>query len=212
MTVRLWIGPLAYGFSKKNGQVELSRTTDAASLPLERAEPPPGVSQMASQVDQTVAPYGRLLIDITGLDSAPVRVGSAQLVSAGGVSGFIRFRYAPRGQEAIVPLEAGGIGTYVLAFDSTDGIATGVALANGSASAANIPATIYDESGTQVGSGTVSLPANGQTAFVLGDRFAAVANRRGTVEFTTPANGSVGLLGLRFPPSGAFTTIPIISP
>jgi len=52
------------------------------------------------------------------------------------------------------------------------------------------------------------LPANGHTSFVLTDRFAVAANRRGTIEFDTPSGGQISALGLRFTENG-FTTIPV---
>ena len=127
------------------------------------------------------------------------------------MGGFIRFRYAPRDQEAIVPLEHRNASSYVLAFDNTNGIATGVAVANLLAVPANIPVLIRDNTGAQIGSASVSLPADGHAAFVLTDRFSSTVNQTGTIEFDTPPSGQITVLGLRFPPSGKFTTIPVIA-
>ena len=75
---------------------------------------------------------------------------------------------------------------YVIPFDHTGGIATGTAISNVSALAINVPVILRDDAGNQIGTGSIPLPANGHTAFVLGSQFPVTANIRGTIEFTTP--------------------------
>ncbi len=168
-------------------------------------------SVTTAAVDQTLAPHARLVIQSNATDGAPLQTGSAQLTSNGSVSGFIRFRYGPRDQEAIVPIESSNAATYGLAYDNTNGLATGVAVANVSNAAATIPVIIRDSAGTQTESDSFVLSANGHTSFVLSNRFAATANQTGTIEFDTPAGGSISVLGIRFPASGAFSTIPVVT-
>ena len=163
----------------------------------------------AASLDQTLAAGATLVIDSTGADSQGTQIGSAQLSTAGNVGGFVRFRYAPIDQEAAVPLEIRNAGFYVLAFDSTNGLATGVGLANLTAAPANIPVVIRDNSGIQIDSGNISLPARGHFAFVAGNQFPRAAGQSGTLEFDTPAGFRISVLGLRFSPSGRFTTIPV---
>ena len=57
--------------------------------------------------------------------------GSAQLSTTGNVSGFVIFRH--NDQEAVVPLESRNANSYLLAFDNTNGTATGIAVNNVSA-------------------------------------------------------------------------------
>jgi hypothetical protein len=38
-----------------------------------------------------------------------------------------------------------------------------------------------------------------------------VAGKRGTVEFDTPADGQISVLGLHATPTGAITTIPVLA-
>ncbi len=171
-----------------------------------------GNSTNASSVDQTLAPHAHLVIQSNAVDGAPLQIGSAQLTTNGKISGFIRFRYAPRDQEAIVPIESRNDGSYILAFDNTGGLATGVAVANQSALPVTLGAVIRDNTGAPFGLGTVHLQANGHSAFVLSDQFPSTGNISGTVEFLTPANGPVSVLGLRFPASGQFSTIPVVAP
>ncbi len=173
------------------------------SLPVVPGFPP------TTAIGRAVAPNTTLLIDSSNSDA--LQTGYAHLNSDAGIEGFIRFRYAPRDQEAIVPLETRNAASYVLAFDNTSGIATGAAIANLTATPANIPVLIRNNTGAQIGSGTISLAAKGHASFVLSDRFANAANQTATIEVDTPANGQISVLGLRFPPSGRFTTIPVIA-
>ena len=116
-----------------------------------------GTSTTASSVDQTLAPHAHLVIQSNAMDGAPLQIGSAQLTTNGKVSGFIRFRYGPRDQEAIVPIESRNDGSYVLAFDNTGGLETGVAVANQSAQPVTIGPVIRDNTGAPFGLGTVQL-------------------------------------------------------
>jgi len=162
-------------------------------------------------LQQTLAPNARLVVNIAGSESAPLQIGSAHLASSAGVSGFIRYSYLPAGQDAIVPLETRQAASYVFPFDNTGGAGTGVAVANSSATAATIPVIIYDATGAQIASDTLTLPAHGQTAFVLGDRIPATVNSKGSARFKTPTFGAISVLGVRSPSSGAFTTIPVMT-
>ena len=46
---------------------------------------------------------------------------------------------------------------------------------------------------------------------MLSDRFTSTVNQTGTIEFDTPQGGQISVLGLRFPPSGRVTTIPVLA-
>jgi len=126
------------------------------------------------------------------------------------VSGFAIFQNS--GQEAVVPLASGNPSAQFLVFDNTGGLATGMALANGSGSPAAVPVTLRNEAGWWLANTTINLPANGHTSFVLTDYFPAAANIRGSVEFDTPAGGQVSAIGIRATPAGAYTTIPVMTP
>jgi hypothetical protein len=179
----------------------------ALSLPITFPQTP-SANINTSSLDRTLEPYQTLLLETTGPESTPVKVGSMQVSSDGSISGFIVFHRTMDGQEAVVPLEVRKASAYVLPFDNTSGLVAGVAVANTSAQAVNIPVVIRDDNGAQIGTGAVALPANGHTSFVLTDRFAVAANRRGTIEFDTPSGGQISALGLRFTENG-FTTIPV---
>jgi hypothetical protein len=185
-------------------------TDDGNPLPLSLTFPQSGGSSTAAFLDQTLPPHSRSVISAAG--SSVVQVGSARLTSDGAVTGFIRFRYGPWDQETIVPVDSRSANSYTLAFDNTNGAASGVAVVNLASTPANIPVVIRDASGAQIGSGAIALPANGHSSFTSTDRFAATVNQQGTIEFDTPAGGQIGVLGIRFPQSGAFTSIPVVTP
>ncbi len=165
----------------------------------------------ATSVTQTLAPGATLIIVSTG---APQLItGSAQLTSTGNVSGFVIFRH--NNQEAVVPLESRNASAYVLAFDNTNGTATGIAVNNVSTAAqVSIPVVVRDDAGNQIASDTLNIAANGHYAFTLGiDRYPMALTIRGTIEFDKPPNAQIGALGIRIPTGAAhtFTTLPALA-
>ena len=173
---------------------------------------PPGgaATSTSSTVDQTLAAGAMLIVQSAAplSDPAPT-IGSAQLTTNGNVGGFVIFRYNPNGQEAVVPMENRTASAYVLAFDNTNGTATGVAINTVSAQTVNIPVVVRDDMGTQIATDTLALASNGHLAFTLvTDKYPATANIRGTIEFGTPAGGVIGALGIRIPVAHTFTTLP----
>jgi hypothetical protein len=167
-----------------------------------------GTAMTTSTISQTIAAGATLLILTQGSNAL---VGSAQLTTPGSVSCFAIFRYNPTGQEAVVPLETRNANAYDLAFDNTNGVVTGLALANYSNQTANVPVLLRDDTGASLGTSTLSLAANGHTSFVLTDNYAFAAGKRGTVEFDVPAGLQISALGLRSTPTGAITTIPVLA-
>jgi putative Ig domain-containing protein len=181
------------------------------NLPLSSPQVGGGASTTASSVDRAIAAGATLVIESTGPDSNPLQTGSAQLTTDGNTSGFAIFRYAPTGQEAVVPFESRNANSYLLAFDNTGGIATGVGVSSRSLQAVSVPVVIRDDSGAQIGTGAIPLPANGHSAFVLGSQFPVTEGKRGTVEFATPAGGQISVVGIRSPPTHTFTTLPALT-
>jgi len=184
---------------------------DGNPLPLPLSSPQSGAYTTASSVDTTMNAGATLVIEGTGPAENPLQTGSAQLTTSGNISGFAIFRYEPTGQEAVVPLESRNASSYILAFDNTGGTATGVAVSSRSLQAASVPVVIRDDSGAQIGSGAIALAANGHTAFVLASQFPLTDGKRGTLEFAAPAGGQIGVVGIRTPPAGTFTTLPALS-
>ena len=151
-----------------------------------------------------------LLIVSTGVQT--LITGSAQLATTGHVSGFVIFRH--NGQEAVVPLESRNASGYIIAFDNTNGTATGIAVNAVSSQQVSVPVVVRDDTGAQLASDTVTLAPNGHYAFTLGtDRYPAALTIRGTIEFDTPAGVSIGALGIRIPNVAAhtYTTLPALA-
>ncbi|HXB72487.1 MAG TPA: SCE4755 family polysaccharide monooxygenase-like protein [Candidatus Acidoferrales bacterium] len=180
-----------------------------------------GVTQTsaAASVNAVINPNATLLISmgdpivgdpITGDQSSPV-VGWADVQSSGPVGGYVIFRSTPGAgspSEGTAPLQTQAPSTITLPYDNAGGFVMGVALANLSSSSANITVTIWDDSGNQLGTKTLTIGGSGHTAFVLPDQLTPTAGRRGIVRFQSGAAGGIAALGLRFSPFGTFTSVP----
>jgi hypothetical protein len=163
-------------------------------------------------VDQILNPRQQFVLNAAGSLNDPASVGWAQLTAGGAVNGFAIFKNS-NGQEAVVPLEARNAPSYLLAFDNTGSLATGLAIANLATAAANVNVVIRDDTGRPIGTKALNLPARGHNSFMLTDPqngFSATAGKRGTVEFDTPPNGRISVLGLRAK-GVAVTTLPVLA-
>jgi len=167
-----------------------------------------GATTTAASVTQTLTAGATLVLETQGAGAA-VMLGSAQLSSDHGASGFALFRYDPSGQEATAPLETRNAPAYVLAYDNTAPLATGVALANLSNQAATVGLILRDDTGTTLQTTSLQLPANGHSAFVLGGNYPLTAGKRGTVEFDS-TSAQISVLGIRAN-GNAFTSIPVLT-
>jgi hypothetical protein len=167
-----------------------------------------GTTMTSATVTQALAVGATLVIETQGTGTQ-VSLGSAQLTSDHTSSGFALFRYDPSGQEATAPLETRGAPAYVLAYDNTAPLATGVALANLSSQSATVGLILRDDTGTVLQTTSLTLPANGHSAFVLGTNYPLTAGKRGTVEFDS-ASAQISVLGIRAN-GNAFTSIPVLT-
>jgi sugar lactone lactonase YvrE len=178
------------------------------SLPLSFPQAAGGATMTVPSYTAQLAAGATLIVISSG--APQLLTGSAQLSTTGHVSGFVIFRH--NNQEAVVPLESRNANAYVLAFDNTNGIFTGVAVNNASAQAASVPVTVRDDTGAQIATDTLNLNPNGHVAFTLvTDKYPATANIRGTIEFDNPPNGQIGALGIRIPPTTTYTTLPALA-
>ena len=173
--------------------------------------PPATTAITTTSLTSTIAGNAALVVQSSGPANVPVLVGGAQFAANGPADGFAIFHRISDGQEAVVPLEMRNASSYLLPFDNTGGMALGVAMENISAQPANITVILRNDTGAQIGTGSVSLAGNAHTSFVMATQFPATANLRGTAEFDTPTGGRISLLGIRFPPSGGLTTIPVLA-
>jgi hypothetical protein len=107
--------------------------------------------------------------------------------------------------EAAVAIDQGST-SIEIAFDNSGGYFTGVAIANtDSIFPANVTVTVYDPQGVQIGTGSFALQPSGHVSLLLNLSYPITAGLTGTVEFTSD-NGSIVGLGLRFNPTGPFTS------
>jgi hypothetical protein len=184
------------------------------TLPLVFPQQSPPGSSMASFYAQSVAANASLIVTTGGTQTplAQTLTGSAQLGGTGAIDGFAIFHQIAPAQEAVVPMETRNASSYLLAFDNTGGVGIGVAVENVSTQAGNVGVIIRDDTGRQIGSGSLPMLANGHMSFILSTQFPPTANIRGTVEFDTPSGGQISVLGIRFTqPKNALTTIPALA-
>jgi hypothetical protein len=193
-------------------QATLSFFADNGSpLPLSLSSPQSGsgATTVASFVTQTLAAGATFTTQSAGLVDL-LLTGSAQLSTTGNVSGFAVFRH--NGQEFAVPLESRNASAYIVAFDNTNGTATGVAINSVSSQAANIPVIVRDDAGAQIATDSLILSANGHLAFTLAtDKYPATVGIRGTIEFDTPPGGQIGVLAVRIPVTQTLTSLPSLA-
>jgi hypothetical protein len=182
---------------------------NGSSLPLPVTFPqsPTTPAAQVSTIDQTLAAGAVLIIESQG--GPTLLLGSAQMTTDGAVTGSAIFRNTVSGQEAVVPLETRNPAAFVLPFDNTAGLANGLAISNITSTAAAVKIVITDDSGVNnLVTDTVNLSARGHLSFVLTEKYALTAQRRGTITIQGPANGQISVLGIRATTAGAYTSIP----
>jgi hypothetical protein len=109
-----------------------------------------------------------------------------------------------------VPLISTGAISYVLPFDNTGLLSTGLALANLSPQAATISVIIRNDRGLQIDNQTIQLHPLGHTSFMLAATYGVTAGIRGTIEFSSESGGGISVLGLRAN-GPALTTLPALA-
>jgi hypothetical protein len=182
----------------------------ALSLPLSVTQQGAAQSLTAAKLSRAIEPNTALMVDV-GLQLANTVTGWADVLSSGPISGFAIFRTncpTCTASEGTVPLQNAAQSSLIIPYDNTQGFVTGVALANLSASPANITATIWDEYGNRFGAPAVTIPASGHTSFVATSALPATVANRGIVQFQNASGGAIDGIGLRFSPYGTFTSVP----
>src|ERR1017187_4582031 len=196
--------PVTVGFHNDDGS--------ALSLPVTASYQGATQAIITASVGATINPNATLLITTGQLASTVV--GWADVSSTGPpVDGFAIFRTSSPNSpvsEGTVPLQTQFPSTITLPYDNSVGFVMGVALTNLATTSASITATIWDDSGNQLGTQTITVPGNGHTSFVLPTQISLTAGNRGIVQFQSAATGGIAGLGLRFSPYGTFTSVPAI--
>jgi hypothetical protein len=169
-------------------------------------------AQSVSTIDRTLGPGAELIIQTT--DSSPsITAGWVQLLSNGKADGSAIFGWATSGseQEAVALNETRNPSAFLLSFDNTGGLATGIAVANISTQNVVIPVIFRDSAGTQLGTASIGLLPHGHTQFMLGDVYPVTRGQVGTAELDVPSGGQIGALGIRAALSGAITSVPVLA-
>jgi hypothetical protein len=74
-----------------------------------------------------------------------------------------------------------------------------------------MPVTIYDESGNVLRIDILTLKPGSKMTFALPEQWKETAGRRGSIHFQGGLM-SWSVIGLRFHPGGAFTTVNLLEP
>jgi len=200
------------GASAASATLSFFADQTGAPMPLPLAFPQSGGGTTMTVPSYTTQLAAGATLVIVSSEAPQLLTGSAQLSTTGNVSGFMIYRH--NDQEAVVPLESRNANAYTIAFDNTNGTATGIAISNVSAQAVNVPVTVRDDTGAQIATDLLNLAPNGHLAFTLSsDKYPATYGIRGTIEFNKPANGQIGVLGIRMPAgqTHTFTTLPALA-
>lgn len=165
-----------------------------------------------SELTGTIPTGGATILQTTGSD-ANLSQGWAQVRAQRSIGGSAIFRQrgASVVSEAAVPAAPALGDRFLLPFDEAEGFSTGLALVNAGANPAVIVVDLRDQNGARIRSGSITLSPRGQQAFMLRTVYPEIANLRGIAEFS--ASGmSLSAIGLRFSPSGTFTSFQPILP
>jgi hypothetical protein len=177
-------------------------------------------------VDRVLNPNTTLVINAGQNQTVNVQ-GWVDVLANSSVSGFAIFTFAPDGLtptgagyftpwEATVPLQSQlSASTMTLPFINNGGFTTGIAIGSLTGSPASITATFFGLDGNPLpgsSSQTITLPANGHTAFLFntgpaGQNWSFTSGQQGIVEFT---GSSLMGLGLRVSPYSTETALPTI--
>ncbi len=189
------------------------------NLAVERAGPasrvfaalPPGWS-ITIDTQGTAATLTQGWALLTTLDRPPDQSGARQVTDRIGGMAVFRQRVAGRPDfEAVVPFSPLTETTFVMPFDNRSGFSTGIALLNPHLSAAsNVGVLIQMPNSDVLRRDVFLLQAGSKLVFSMPDRYTEAANREGRLTVTTTGPFLSGL-GLRFNPTGAFTSFHALS-
>lgn len=168
------------------------------------------VMENNDKVENIVIPVNASWTVQTAAAEAAVSSGWAEVVCKEKISGLAVYRQTQPGgqfQEAAVPLNSTLMQRSLLPFDNTSGFVTSMAIINVSASeVAKVRVAFRDEQGRIIKVDKLpDLPAHGHYAFTLPSQWSYIDGKRGTADFWA-TSGQISLLGLRFNPTGAFTS------
>ena len=157
----------------------------------------------------TIPPGNSVTLRSSGV-SPTVLSGWGEVLSDQYVTGFAVFRRSLPGtpdQEAAVPVNVATPFRSILPFDITSGFTTSLAVANLSANVRSlVNLTFRDAQGQRILETVLpELPIQGHKAFDLSVLYPVLNGKAGSLEISV-ISGEISILGLRFAPSGAFTS------
>jgi sugar lactone lactonase YvrE len=169
------------------------------------------VSRSSTSADANLAPGTMALIQASG--DLSTRTGWARLSAQGNVNGYALLAFSDDSgtKEAATPVFIPPASAYLVPFDNSAGYFTGVAVANNSAQASDVLATLRDSTGQIISTETISIPAWGHVSFGIGSRYPVTANASGTLEFSSPVGGQIGVVGIRAGSNRSFTAVPALA-
>ncbi len=159
-----------------------------------------------SEYSDTIPLGGTRTLQTLGL-SPTTSQGWAELAAQGAVGGTAIFRReSPDSSSEAVVTFAPSLGSgFLLPFDNLNSYQTGLAVVNTGESQSSISLSFHDENGDVITSDSISLSPHGSKAFVLQINYPQLFNRRGIVVCSSTGS-SLSAVGLRFSPSGSFTS------
>jgi len=185
---------------------------NALVLPL--TFPQTGSNLTSSFANLNIAPNGLLVLETENPNSSTAVVGWADVQASAALTGYSIFRLRSSAgatdSEGTGPLDVQSTSSLIIPFDNTNGFTTGLALANQNTAAATITITVLDDNGLQLASRPIALGGQAHVSYFVGDTFSQSVNRRGILQVRNALG--ITAVGLRFNPSGSFTSIPIIRP
>lgn len=156
----------------------------------------------------------QLVQNQAGLDESSEVPSWARIAADADVAGFASFTYtSPEGirSEVAVPLHQSGYAELSVPFDNQGGNRTGLALLNLSHDRSDaVAVSIWDEAGKFCETSSIPLPGNRHTAFMVCDRFADTAGRRGMLGLKTFSGGPLFTTCLCIRESGIPLFLPAI--
>jgi SAM-dependent methyltransferase len=159
----------------------------------------------------TLAPHASLSVTLNR-GRKDETSGWAEVFATGPVTGHASLRYrTPNGAltEATAPMEVGGGPKLLVPFDNGGGNRAGLALLNLSeVHPDTLICAIWDDGGEFISTERVPLSGRRHTSFMVAERFACTAGRRGTISVRAVSGAPVHAVSLRVGSEGTFALLP----
>lgn len=182
-------------------------------LPLALEEDIFFTERVGSQLTVSLAPYATGVVESEGPANSPTLLGWADLTVPNPVTltGSVRFRHMDEDgsvSESSLAIGTASLPGLIMPFDNSDGYTTGVSFVNPNSAFTTVKVIVRDFLGILLDTRLYGVAANGHVVFDLGSDFVQAAHNRGFIEFQTLDRIPITGIGLRFAPSGHFTTLP----